>query len=85
MSQDISGKSGKGGVAIPSLDGSNALYLEALYERFRAGDKTLGESWQAYFQSLESEGGTGGVTGGPSWQRGDWPPAINGEMTAVLG
>ncbi len=84
MSQDISGKSGKGGVAIPSLDGSNALYLEALYERFRAGDKTLGESWQAYFQSLESEGGTGGVTGGPSWQRGDWPPAINGEMTAVL-
>ena len=47
-------------------------------------DKTLGESWQAYFQSLESEGGTGGVTGSPSWQRGDWPPAINGEMTAVL-
>ncbi len=62
------------------IDGSNALYLEQLYARYKDGDASLGADWQAYFAALDD----GIAPHQPSWQRDDWPPKINGEMTAVL-
>jgi len=66
--------------ASSHIDGSNALYLEQQYARYKAGDSALGADWQAYFASLDDAV----VPQGPSWQREDWPPKINGEWTAVL-
>ncbi len=66
--------------ASSHIDGSNALYLEQLYARYRDGDASLGADWQAYFAALDD----GVAPHQPSWQRDDWPPKINGEMTAVL-
>ena len=69
------------------FDGANAHYLEQQYTRYKNNDPTLGESWRDYFVRLENgaEGGAPDVMPqAPSWQRADWPPVVNGEMTAVL-
>jgi 2-oxoglutarate dehydrogenase E1 component len=66
--------------ASSHIDGSNALYLEQQYARYKAGDPSLGADWRAYFAELDD----GIEPHRPSWQREDWPPKINGEMTAVL-
>ena len=69
------------------FDGANAHYLEQQYTRYKNNDPALGESWRDYFARLENgaEGGAPDVMPqAPSWQRADWPPVVNGEMTAVL-
>ena len=67
------------------LDGSNAIYLEQVYGRFKAGDPSLDASWVAYFRQMEAaDGGSGAAPQLPSWQRHDWPPTVNGEMTSAL-
>ena len=62
------------------FDGANALYLEQQYARYQNGDATLDAGWQRYFASLNDDA----APHRPSWQREDWPPKINGDMTAVL-
>ena len=66
------------------LDGSNVLYLEQLYARYKAGDSTLEAEWGAYFAAMEAGEPAPGAPHIPSWQREDWPPAINGELTSAL-
>ena len=67
------------------FDGSNALYLEQLYQRYKDGDASLSTSWVAFFRDIEAQdGGASAAPHQPSWQRTDWPPQVNGEMTAVL-
>ena len=65
------------------FDGANALYLEQQYTRYKNNDPALGESWREYFARLDN-GGADIMPHTPSWQRADWPPVVNGEMTAVL-
>ncbi len=65
------------------FDGSNALYLEQLYTRYKQGDATLSQDWASYFAAME-DGEPAPAPHVPSWQRDDWPPKINGELTAAL-
>ena len=64
-------------------DGSNALYLEQLYARYRNGDRNLDAAWLSYFAALDAEE-MSPAPHTPSWQRTDWPPAVNGELTSAL-
>ena len=71
------------------LDGSNVLYLEQVYARYKAGDTSLEAEWGAYFAAMEAgepapAPHVPNVPNVPSWQREDWPPAINGELTSAL-
>ncbi|MEO1135689.1 MAG: 2-oxoglutarate dehydrogenase E1 component [Pseudomonadota bacterium] len=63
------------------LSGANAQYLEAQYALYRADPTAVGEDWRAFF---ESETDAGPAFDGPSWARDDWPPKVNGELTAAL-
>ena len=77
------------GSAQSHFDGANALYLEQQYARYKDGDASLDAGWRHYFAALDGVGldGVGLDDVGPhrpSWQREDWPPKINGDMTAVL-
>lgn len=63
------------------LYGTNAAYIEEMHERFAEDPGSVDESWQTFFGSLDEAGETAER---PSWERTDWPPRINGEMTALL-
>ena len=65
------------------LSGANAQYLEKLYAQFAADPASVSDDWRAFF---EREGGapSGAAFDGPSWARKDWPPAVNGDLTAAL-
>ncbi|MGB1987067.1 MAG: 2-oxoglutarate dehydrogenase E1 subunit family protein, partial [Parvibaculales bacterium] len=62
------------------FDGANALYLEQQYARYKAGDASLDAGWKSYFAALDD----GVAPHRPSWQRDDWPPKINGDLTAAM-
>ena len=70
------------------ITGVNAAWLEALYADYRENPASVPESWRSYFDNLEGEKTDDAyarqVVDGPSWQRHDWPPKINGETTAPL-
>lgn len=68
------------------LYGSNTLYIEEMYERFLANPASVDESWQSFFATIDEqpEKADRHNSSRPSWEREDWPPKINGEMTAVL-
>ena len=91
MASNLPPQGDKQGESI--LDGSNTIYLEQLYARFKAGDASLGQHWQQYFAQLDAQeandetgnnGAASGATPHPSWQRTDWPPQSNGELTAAF-
>ena len=63
------------------LSGSNAQYLEALYARYAADPASVSADWRAFF---DSENDAAPAFDGPSWARKDWPPKVNGELTAAL-
>ena len=62
-----------------ALDGTNGAYIEQLYARYQTDPASVDSSWADYFASLSEQS-----THGPSWARGDWPPAPNDELTAAL-
>ena len=62
------------------LSGGNAQYLEALHASFLNDPSSVSADWRRYFDALGDDAGARG----PSWFRQDWPPAPNGEATAVL-
>jgi len=67
------------------LDGQNAEYIEQLYARYSGNPKAVDESWQAYFRALgDVQGDPKKGASGPSWQRTDWPPTPNDDLTAAL-
>ncbi|MFQ5563544.1 MAG: 2-oxoglutarate dehydrogenase E1 component [Parvularculaceae bacterium] len=87
------GDTGGGGAGSPKtppsresfLSGVNAQYLEALYARYAADPQSVSAEWRAWFADLDgaSEVAAKG-SDGPSWRRKDWPPEVNGELTAAL-
>ena len=67
------------------LQGHNAEYVEQLYARYADNPAAVDESWQAFFKSLgDAPADAKAEASGPSWARGDWPPAPNDDLTAAL-
>ena len=69
-----------GAPAPTFLSGANAGYLDALYARYLADPEAVGPDWRAYFETLAE----GAPPKGPTWARRDWPPVVNGEITAAF-
>jgi 2-oxoglutarate dehydrogenase E1 component len=63
------------------LSGANARYLEAQHARYAADRASVSADWRAFFES-ETDPASGPQ--GPSWARADWPPKVNGDLTAAL-
>lgn len=63
------------------LYGSNAGYIEELYERYLVNPDSVDASWAEVFESLSARGA---APAGPSWARENWPPTQNGELTSAL-
>ncbi|MEO9824655.1 MAG: 2-oxoglutarate dehydrogenase E1 component [Paracoccaceae bacterium] len=67
------------------LQGHNAEYIEQLYARYANDPNAVDEAWQSFFKELGDAGvDAQAEAAGPSWARGDWPPAPNDELTAAL-
>ncbi|WP_425410178.1 2-oxoglutarate dehydrogenase E1 component [Hyphococcus sp.] len=67
-----------------ALSGSNARYLEAQHARFLNDPNSVSEDWRAFFENDPDAGGDSASDHAPSWARADWPPKVNGELTAAL-
>ena len=65
------------------LSGVNAQYLEQLYAQYLANPASVSEEWQAFF-ARENDGDPTDQVSEPSWARKDWPPRVNGELTAAM-
>jgi 2-oxoglutarate dehydrogenase E1 component len=67
------------------LNGANASFLESLYQRYERDPDSVAPEWRGWFETLATGAArTAGANGGPSWQRKDWPPLSDGDMTAAL-
>jgi len=64
------------------LSGVNAQYLDAKYAQYLNDPASVGADWRRFFDAYRDEGDAS--IEGPSWERRDWPPTPNGEMTAVF-
>src|SRR5690625_265107 len=67
------------------LQGQNAAYVEQLYAAYSRNPQSVDPSWQRYFAELgdPAENVAAGAAGAP-WQRSDWPPEPNDELTAAF-
>lgn len=67
------------------MQGHNAEYLEQLYARYASDPNAVDEVWQDFFKQLgDAELDVKAEATGPSWARGDWPPAPNDDLTGAL-
>ncbi len=68
------------------LQGANAAYVERLYARYSRNPNDVDPEWRDFFAQL-GDGGEAAerAADGASWRRRDWPPRVNGELTAALG
>jgi 2-oxoglutarate dehydrogenase E1 component len=67
------------------LDGANATYVEALQARYEKDPNSVELSWREFFDSLGDDSDSVEKTvSGPSWERSNWPPAPNDELTHAL-
>ena len=64
------------------LYGTNAAYIEDLYDRYRDNPASVSEEWRGFFAALKEEPGTDNHA--PRWQRRDWPLHANGELVSAL-
>jgi 2-oxoglutarate dehydrogenase E1 component len=71
--------------ATSFLSGTNAAFLEALYDQYLANPASVDPEWQAYFAGLGEQGLSPTQLGrGPAWQR-DRKPGIPGDdLTGAL-
>jgi len=65
------------------LSGANALYLEKMYAQYAADPNSVSAEWRAFFER-EAGAPNGDIAERPSWARDDWPPKVNGDLTAAL-
>ena len=65
------------------LSGVNAQYLEKMYAQYAADPNSVSAEWRAFFER-EAGAPNGDAAGHPSWARDDWPPKVNGDLTAAL-
>ena len=67
------------------LQGHNAAYMEQLYARYASDPNAVDEAWQQFFRQLgDAEIDVKKEATGPSWARGDWPPAPSDDWTAAM-
>jgi 2-oxoglutarate dehydrogenase E1 component len=67
------------------LQGHNAEYVEQLYANFAADPSSVDAGWAAFFATLgDAELDAKKSAAGASWQRADWPPVANDDLTAAL-
>ena len=71
--------------ATSFLAGTNATYIEQLYARYEGDPEAVGPEWRSFFESLGDEpDDVSRAAEGPSWKRGNWPVAENGELLNAL-
>ncbi|WP_238364077.1 2-oxoglutarate dehydrogenase E1 component [Mesobacterium pallidum] len=67
------------------MQGHNAEYLEQLYAQYANDPSAVDASWAEFFKAMgDDERSVKAEAAGPSWARGDWPPAPNDDLTAAL-
>ncbi|MFK7943368.1 MAG: thiamine pyrophosphate-dependent enzyme, partial [Paracoccaceae bacterium] len=67
------------------LQGHNAEYVEQLHARYVTDAASVDPSWQAYFASLGDDvSDVVSEAAGAPWERADWPPSPNDELTHAL-
>lgn len=67
------------------LQGHNAEYIEQLYAQYANDPNAVDEAWQEFFRALgDAEVDVKKEATGPSWQRTDWPPTPNDDLTVAL-
>ena len=67
------------------MQGHNAEYLEQLYARYASDPNAVDAAWASFFKQMgDDEVSAKRSAAGPSWARGDWPPAPTDELTSAL-
>jgi 2-oxoglutarate dehydrogenase E1 component len=67
------------------MQGHNAEYLEQLYAQYAKDPNAVDAAWAEFFRQMgDAEPDVTAEAAGPSWARGDWPPAPNDDLTAAL-
>ncbi|MEP5728443.1 MAG: 2-oxoglutarate dehydrogenase E1 component [Sulfitobacter sp.] len=67
------------------MEGDNAAYLEQMYARFAADPSSVDEAWHVFFNAMgDARKEVEAEAAGPSWARGDWPPAPAGDVMGAL-
>ncbi|SIS66846.1 2-oxoglutarate dehydrogenase E1 component [Phaeovulum vinaykumarii] len=67
------------------LQGANAEYVEQLYARYAHDPGSVDAAWAEFFAALgDAEADVKREAQGPSWERADWPPQPNDELTAAM-
>jgi len=71
--------------ATSFLSGTNAAFLEALYDQYLANPASVDPEWQAYFAGLGERGLTPTQLGrGPAWRRDSKASVPGDELTGAL-
>ncbi len=67
------------------LSGANADYIDQLHARYARDPASVDAAWAAFFAELsEDDAEVRAQAEGPSWARGDWPPAPTDDLTSAL-
>ncbi|WP_424965124.1 MULTISPECIES: 2-oxoglutarate dehydrogenase E1 component [unclassified Dinoroseobacter] len=67
------------------MQGHNAEYLEQLYAQYANDPNAVDAAWAEFFRALgDAELDVKAEAAGPSWARGDWPPAPSDDLTGAL-
>jgi 2-oxoglutarate dehydrogenase E1 component len=67
------------------LYGGNAGYIEELYARYTSDPTSVDPTWASFFDNLkDAPDDVSKNAQGPSWQRRDWPRAVNGDLVAAF-
>ncbi len=67
------------------MQGTNAEYLEQMYARYANDPSAVDEAWAEFFRQMgDDEISVKKEAAGPSWQRADWPPQPNDDLTAAM-
>jgi 2-oxoglutarate dehydrogenase E1 component len=67
------------------LQGANASYIDALYDRYEHDPASVDADWRAFFDGLkDAPGDVAKAASGPSWARSDWPQVARDDLTAAL-
>ncbi|HJR56296.1 MAG TPA: 2-oxoglutarate dehydrogenase E1 component [Rhizomicrobium sp.] len=71
--------------ATSFLSGTNAAFVEQLYERYLADPNSVDQSWRDYFAGLGERNLSATQLGqGPAWARGKRPTLANDDTTLAL-
>src|SRR5215469_15197652 len=71
--------------ATSFLSGTNAAFLEALYDQYLANPASVDPEWQAYFAGLGEQGLSPTQLGrGPVWRRDSRPGVSGDDLTGAL-